>query len=158
VRDSLRYLGVPLRYQPKDTKLQEDMTVVPPVINLPVQEAEKVLKEAGLEAEKLGKGNMVYGQVPLDGVKVKKGSKVLLNLTMPKQETFGERVVPNLKGKSLRDAAELLGLMNLVLIPEGEPFATGTAVEQNPPPGTRVSAGSRVKVKFQPPPATAIGP
>ncbi len=158
VRDSLRYLGVPLRYQLKDTKLQEDMTVVPPVINLPVQEAEQLLKEAGLEAEKLGNGNMVYGQVPLDGVKVKKGSKVLLNLTMPKQETSGERVVPDLKGKTLRDAAELLGLMNLVLIPEGEPFATGTAVEQNPPPGTRVSAGSRVKVKFSPPPVTAIGP
>ncbi|HHW41552.1 MAG TPA: stage V sporulation protein D [Syntrophomonadaceae bacterium] len=158
VRDSLRYLGVPLRYQPKDAKLQEDMTVVPPVINLPVQEAEKVLKEAGLEAEKLGNGKVVYGQVPLDGVKVKKGSKVLLNLTMPKQETSGERVVPDLKGKSLRDAAELLGLMNLVLIPEGEPIATGTAVEQSPPPGTRVSAGSRVRVKFSPPPITAIGP
>ncbi|MGB9791740.1 MAG: stage V sporulation protein D [Thermacetogeniaceae bacterium] len=157
VRDTLRYLGIPLRYQPDESKLQEDMAIVPSVVNLPVEQAEKLLKEAGLEAEKLGNGKIVYSQVPLDGVRVKKGSKVLLNLNMPKRIS-GERVVPDLKGKSLRDAAEILGLMNLVLVPEGEPIPTGTAVEQDPPPGTRVSAGSSVRVKFQPALPADIGP
>lgn len=157
VRDSLRYLGVPLRYQQEEAKLQEDMTVVPSVVNLPVDQAEKLLKEAGLEAEKVGSGKIVYTQMPLDGLKVKKGSKVILNLNMTKQ-TSGERIVPDLKGKSLRDAAEILGLMNLILVPEGEPVATGTAVEQNPPPGTRVSAGSSVRVKFISPAIADLGP
>lgn len=161
MRDSLRYLGVPLRYQPeKDKTLQDSMTVVPPVINLPVKDAEKVIRDAGLECTISGKGQVVYDQVPLDGVRVKKGSKVLLRLEQLEQQEQerGERVVPNLKGKSLRDAAELLGMMNLVLSPEGEPSPTGTAVEQDPPPGARVSAGTKVRVKFRSPLTTSTGP
>jgi len=158
VRDSLRYLGVPLRYQPKDLSLSEDMTVVPPVINLPIDEAEKVLKDAGLEGVRVGQGSLVCRQVPVDGVKVKKGSKVLLNLEEFEEDSRQERVVPDLKGKSLRDVAELLGMMNLILVTEGEPFPTGIVETQEPLPGTRVTAGTRVRVKFRPPPSLTPGP
>jgi len=42
------------------------------------------------------------------------------------------------RAKACGDAAELLGMMGLVLIPEGEPFPTGIAGEQDPAPGTRL--------------------
>lgn len=158
VKDSLRYLGVPMRYQSGEKPSDAGMVVVPPVVNLPLQEAEEILAEKGLNYEHIGSGQFVYGQVPLDGVQVKKGSKVLLNLRPPDAARKGERVVPNLKGKTVRDVAELLGVMGLVLVPEGDPFPTGIACEQDPSPGTKLSAGGRVKVKFQPPPQMTVGP
>lgn len=158
VRDSLRYLGVPFRYQSKEPAPGEEMAVVPPVVNLPVEEAERVLNEAGLEGVRVGQGNLVYRQVPVDGVKMKKGSRVLLDLEQPPQDSGQELVVPDLKGKSLREAAELLGMMNLVLVFEGEPFPTGIAEEQEPPAGVKVPPGSRVRVRFRPPSVSGPGP
>jgi len=151
VGDSLRYLGVPVRYSEKDKKSDEEMTTVPMVINFPVDEAEKILKDAGLQIERSGSGDIVYGQVPVDGVRVKIGSKVLLQLQKTDELQEGERIVPNIKGKSMRDAAELLGMIGLVLVPEGDPYPTGIAVEQSPAPGTKVPAGERIRVKFKPP-------
>ena len=41
------------------------------VINLPVDEAEKILKY-GLQVERSGSGDIVYGQVPVDVIKLNK--------------------------------------------------------------------------------------
>lgn len=158
MRDTLRYLGVPLRYQPQDVEIGEGMTLVPPVVNLPIDEAEKILDEVGLQGVRIGQGSLVISQVPADGVKVRRGSKVLLNLTQLNLHLQGELEVPQLKGKTLRDVAELLGMMNLTLVPEGYPYPTGIAEEQDPPAGTRVLSGSKVRVKFKPPPFSANSP
>ena len=80
VGDSLRYLEVPVRYESEEKAADSEMATVPMVINLPVDEAEKALNDAGLVSERSGSGQIVYGQIPLDGVKVKKRSSVLLNL------------------------------------------------------------------------------
>lgn len=151
VRDSLRYLRVPVRYLPSGVTLNDDMTVVPPVINLPVQEAQKALSQAGLSGETTGQGPIVLDQMPVDGVKLKKGSKVLLSLDQSGEIPSGDRIVPNLKGKSLRDAAELLAAMNLAMVPQGEQFPTGKATWQDPPAGSRLKPGAQVRVKFEVP-------
>jgi stage V sporulation protein D (sporulation-specific penicillin-binding protein) len=91
----------------------------------------------------------VLDQVPVNGVKLKKGSRVLLSLDASGVVPAGDRTVPDLKGESLRDAAEELADINLILVPEGGPFATGTAVSQDTLPGTKVSPGSKVTVKFE---------
>jgi stage V sporulation protein D (sporulation-specific penicillin-binding protein) len=156
--DSLRYLQVPMDYLPSGTALNDGLTVVPPVTNLPVAEARQALAAAGLVAEISGQGQVVLDQVPVDGVKLKKGSKVLLSLDASGTVPAGERTVPDLQGKSLRDAAEELADMNLVLVPEGGPFPTGIAVSQNPPPGTQVSTGTKVTVKFEAPLPLTSGP
>ncbi len=158
MRDSLRYLEVPVRYQQDKTAPNQEMSTVPLVLNLPVQEADKILKEAGLESEHSGSGEIVYGQIPLDGIKVKRGSKVLLNLHKPDNVKDGKIIVPDLKGKTIRDATELLGIMGLVLVPEGEPFATGLAVEQNPKPGKILTRGGEVKVRFKAPTDAGVVP
>jgi stage V sporulation protein D (sporulation-specific penicillin-binding protein) len=145
-------------YLPSGTALNDDLTVVPPVTNLPVAEAQQALTAAGLVAEVSGQGQIVLDQVPVDGVKLKKGSKVLLSLDASGTVPAGERTVPDLQGKSLRDAAEELADMNLVLVPEGGPFPTGVAVSQSPPPGTQVSAGAQVTVKFAAPLPLTSGP
>lgn len=150
MRDSLRYLNVPVRYQ--DGQLKGDLVVVPPVLNLSVTEAERVIREAGLQPLREGKGNLVCGQLPLDGAQVKKGSKVLLRLERSGEGLAGIRVVPDLRGKNRRAVADLLGLMNLVLEPQGESRENGVAQSQDPSPGTRVPVGSRIRVMFILPP------
>jgi len=151
MRDALRYLGVPMRYQPGEEESEKDFVVVPSVVNLPVDEAKKILSEAGLQAVCTGEGNLVKSQVPLDGAQVEKGSEVLLDLGGLEIKSDGEVVVPELKGKSLREVAELLGMLNLFLVPEGAPYPTGVAVEQNPSAGERVKQGTKIRVKFQAP-------
>ncbi|HBG22601.1 MAG TPA: stage V sporulation protein D, partial [Peptococcaceae bacterium] len=71
VGDSLRYLEVPVRYESEEKAADDEETTVPMVINLPVDKAENVLRDAGLVSERSGSGQVVYGQIPLDGVKVK---------------------------------------------------------------------------------------
>jgi len=157
--DSLRYLQVPMDYLPSGATLNDDMTVVPSVTNLPVQEAQKALAAAGLVGETSGQGQVVLDQVPVDGVKLKKGSKVLLSLDTSGTMPAGDRTVPDLKGKSLRDAAEELADMNLVLVPEGGgQFPTGIAVWQDPPAGAQVRAGDGITVKFEAPLPLTSGP
>lgn len=146
---SLRYLQVPMSYLPSGTTLNDDLTVVPPVINLTLPEAQQALAAAGLAGETSGQGQVVLDQVPVNGVKLKKGSRVLLSLDASGVVPAGDRTVPDLKGESLRDAAEELADINLILVPEGGPFATGTAVSQDTLPGTKVSPGSKVTVKFE---------
>ena len=159
VGDSLRYLEVPVRYESEEKAADDEETTVPMVINLPVDKAENVLRDAGLVSERSGSGQVVYGQIPLDGVKVKKGSSVLLSLHKPEGVQDDEdRIVPNLKGKSMRDAAQLLGEMGLVLVPEGEPYPTGVAGEQQPAAGTSLPQGGQVRVKFQPPSGIGVTP
>ena len=65
---------------------------------------------------------------------------------MPQQDE-GQVMVPNLKGKTIREAAQILSDLDLLLQAEG----TGLAVWQDPAPLTVVSVGSLVEVKFAPP-------
>ena len=58
----------------------------------------------------------------------------------------------------MRDVAELLGEMGLVLVPEGEPYPTGIAREQKPAAGTSLPQGGQVRVKFQPPSGIGVTP
>lgn len=157
VLDSLRYLGVPMRYQANQLTLSKDMTVVPPVLNLTLSEAQRILAQAGLKGRPRGQGAIVYSQMPLDGARVKKGSEVILTTDKPK-ESGSKVVVPELKGRSLRDAAELLGIMGLDLTAQGDTVRTGVAMEQNPVPGTLVTPGTQITVKFKGPQVEPNGP
>lgn len=57
----------------------------------------------------------------------------------------GKAVVPNLQGKTIREAGELLAKAGLTMMPEG----TGVAVSQSVQPNTIIDAGSEIKVYFQ---------
>ena len=56
MNDSLRYLQVPMSYLPSGTTLNDDLTVVPSVVNLTVPEAQQALAAAGLVGETSGQG------------------------------------------------------------------------------------------------------
>jgi len=58
----------------------------------------------------------------------------------------GKAVVPDLKGKTMREAGDLLFKAGLAMIPEG----TGLAASQSIAPNTLIDAGSEVRVYFKP--------
>lgn len=156
-QDTLHYLGVPEQKdlpKPKDNpwEVEEERieVAVPNVVNLPLDEAQKLLREVGLAFETRGQGNMVYGQIPESGALVLTGTTVILDLNGAgggNGQTGQQVSVPNLKGMSIREAGNLLESLGLKLEPEG----TGLAESQSPAPGTKLPRGRPVKVQFKPP-------
>ncbi len=154
VRDSLHYLRVPetpdIKKPPNPFIYEEPRIKVkaPNVINYPVNEGIKMLSGSGLTYQLNGRGNIIYGQMPAPGVEVYNGVKVVLNLK-PLEESGGAGYVtmPNLKGLTMGEVAELLRNLDLNLEFKG----TGIVESQEQLPGKKVKRGSTVRVNFAPP-------
>ena len=58
----------------------------------------------------------------------------------------GKFAAPDVRGKTIREAAAILQKAGLFIIPEG----SGVAVRQNPPPNSPVSKGTEITVYFEP--------
>ncbi|NLP17809.1 MAG: PASTA domain-containing protein [Firmicutes bacterium] len=149
--ESLQYLGVPPTEKSTEEEEAEVYVPVPNVVNLPLSEAKTILGEAGLGNRLEREGTLIIDQMPRAGAKVEMGTEVILYLwdgeePLPQQDE-GQVMVPNLKGKTIREAAQILSDLDLLLQAEG----TGLAVWQDPAPLTVVSVGSLVEVKFAPP-------
>lgn len=154
-RDTLRYMGLPEIPGQKKPKQpwEADVTVpdvtVPNVVNYATGEAIKLLKAAGLQCQTSGEGDIVHQQTPGAGARVKGGTSVILKLQPAKQSgKNGELItVPSLQGMTIKEAGNLLEAIGLRLVPEG----SGVAASQSAKPGTQVTGGTVIKVKFAPP-------
>jgi len=148
MEDTLRYLGVAPQVDSK-TKVGDDSTaktvVVPGVVNLSLDAATKALKASSLNVTTSGSGDIVSSQVPAALSKATQGSSVLLNLGKASStDSEGLITVPDLTGKRMAEAAELLGAMGLKMSASGN----GIVFEQNPVPGDKVHSGSNINVTF----------
>lgn len=148
IKDSLRYLEVPLyETQKKEELVATDLVIVPDVVNLQLSEAISTMNNRGLDVKVSGTGNIVWQQTPKPHTKLKRGSQVIINLSpLHPNENSGEVTIPDLEGKSMKEVAKILADLGLHLIPEGY----GLAYEQSPEPGKIVAVNSSIKVKFQP--------
>ena len=152
VGDALAYLRVPRREEqppppPRDSEGRQ-LARVPNVLNLDVEEARRLLHEAGLAVGLEGSGPVVLDQLPRPGSAVPPGTRVVLVFEHPPHAPDGPRVtVPSVLGKSVREAARILAEVGLTLHVNG----SGLATFQSPAPGTPVSPGTPVEVRFEPP-------
>ncbi len=141
ILESLQYLGV----SPDFGGTNEPETVeVPDVDGMTDSEAIAALAEAGLTylADGMGK---VTGQLPAPGSPVDKGTAVLLYMSVKSDIDMEDKVVvPDLKGLTLMEAAQLLDQYQLELSIQGE----GVAKHQSPEAGSIVDKGSLVLVEF----------
>lgn len=149
IEDSLRYMGIPPQNDAKMPEGKESLKIelkkVPGVINTSLEDARKALRGAGFKAEVEGSGEMVFGQLPLEGAMVGEGSTVILYLgDKAKFDQGGQVTVPNVIGKTMRETGEILGAVGLRM----EPMGSGTAVAQNIPSGSKVKDGTIIKVRF----------
>jgi stage V sporulation protein D (sporulation-specific penicillin-binding protein) len=144
MEDTMRYLGVVPQLAAAEVpgeRLSEEVQV-PNVLGLNAEAARELLQLSGLKVDTHGAGNIVISQSPEALSMVGAGAAVVISLA----GSAGEQLtVPDLSGKRLSAAAEMLTSLGLKLSAAG---AGGLAYEQDPPPGTLISAGGTVKVKF----------
>jgi stage V sporulation protein D (sporulation-specific penicillin-binding protein) len=123
---------------------------VPNVVGRDLAAARAELEKAGLAVRAEGSGGQVIAQVPGEGAVVPAGTHVIIYL----QGDPARPQVPDIGGLRVTDAAAVLEAYNLGLVPEG----TGQAASLEPAPGTTVTPGSKVKVKFFEPSREVLGP
>lgn len=119
---------------------------MPSVVNLPIDMALKVAKDAGFKLAVEGGGPFVTAQFPLAGTTAYKDGEITAQTILPPPGADYVHV-PALTGKSLADAAHALAVKGLFLEAEGR----GVAVSQQPAAGTLVRKGTAIQVKFAPP-------
>lgn len=138
----LPYLGIP---SDEDKTSNDNLITVPEVRNKTITEAEKILKEKGFTT-KISTSNdknstVVIDQVPKPGVALSKGGIIMLY----DQDTRTSTTVPDLTGKGSSTATSELLYANLNISIDG----SGLVVSQDPPKGTKVDAGTVVKVTLR---------
>ncbi|RRJ66667.1 PASTA domain-containing protein [Paenibacillus oralis] len=137
----LQYMGVPKTSDANadKTKQAESGPKVPDLKGMDVQKAKDTLVASGISYATLGSGTGIISQYPKAGSFLKTGQFVYL-LT----EEGANMKIPNLKGESLRDALELLSVLQVPVTAKGEGYvASQKVIEEN---GAR-----RVELTLEPP-------
>lgn len=140
MEDSLKYLGIKPQIQIEENNSQ---IKVPDVRNLYIEDAKKILTNGGLTVKSEGNGYVVTEQVPAPGVIVNKDTTVIVRLT-ESATTKDPVVIPNLKGRTVKETTDILNSIGLDI----EISGSGFAVKQTPPPEMEVGLGTVVKVEF----------
>jgi len=127
---------------------------VPNVVDLPADEAETALRNAGLNVKWAKDGrysgdiaaNHVLLQMPAAGRTVKRNRTILLTLSKGKQEVS----VPDLRGASQRQAEISLQRLELLLGSKIEgahsEIPRGVVIRTEPEAGKRVRIGSKINI------------
>ncbi|RUT47934.1 PASTA domain-containing protein [Paenibacillus anaericanus] len=144
VNQSLQYMGVPKKYADdtanKTTGSQSNTSKAPDLKGLSVRESKDLLASKGISYVTLGKGSDLVSQFPKAGNLLKSGQHMYL-LT----EEGKNMKIPSLKGESLRDAMELLSVLQVSVKAQGAGYVVDqTLTEEN---------GQRVVTLILEPPA-----
>lgn len=145
LEEALPYLGV-RKSDPKATEAPQ--VIVPDVTGMGLDEARRVLNEAGLSSDTDGVADTVTAQTPAAGAKLQAGGRVMLYTYEGEPMTAAELVtVPDVKGMSVVEAGRQLRARGLEMVLNG----SGLAVRQSPAAGTFAAPGSTVTVTFENP-------
>jgi stage V sporulation protein D (sporulation-specific penicillin-binding protein) len=141
--DILKYLNIPsskslVNEPPK-------LVQVPDLIGQTLDDASDLLETSGLLVRFIGAGRTILNQTPKAGAKVPLHTQILLY--MGGEQADAEVTVPDLTGKSMREAGEILGWLGLRMNASG----SGLAVNQDPAPQTRVTNNTLISVEFRAP-------
>ncbi|MCR4425748.1 MAG: penicillin-binding transpeptidase domain-containing protein [Firmicutes bacterium] len=145
VEDSLRYMEIPPTYALGSVAPPEPAQVtVPNVTGMTGDEAAAIMYSARLGMRAEGTGPIVTNQVPKAGSQVNAGTTVIVYFGH--EELYNlesiEVEVPDVTGKTLKEAALVLGARGLGVAPKG----SGIVRSQDPPAGTRVRKGTAITI------------
>ncbi len=146
----MKYMGIEPIFE-DDTQEITKKVEVPDVEGLLLEQAVDMLGQAGLNYIVEESGTVVKAQVPSFGAKVWPNSMVLLYLGDGRNEASAPEdvdklvSVPDVIGKSIREANSILALRGLMLRIEGQ----GIAYEQQPEAGVMVEPETVVTVIFR---------
>lgn len=141
---TLNYLGIP----PQTDEAAAEEVSVPDVSGMTVEDATKVLKDAGFSYVLDGAGSKVINQLPAGGARISEGSLVMLYVDKNVSLEDNNKVrVPDVTGMSVVEANKLLRSYGLQMQIEGG----GIAVSQQPAADEEVYPTAIVTVTFQSP-------
>lgn len=126
--------GLPERHIIQGEDKTYSYVVVPNLQNLSISQGREILGRRVLIGKKEGTGQTITSQTPAPGSLVHKGTKVKLTLS-----PTPSRLMPDLRGMSLRRALSLLSGHNLRIEVKGE----GIITAQEPRPGKLLAQGLR---------------
>ncbi len=146
LEDALPYLNIMPEYEQTDDNIVE----VPDVRGLAVEEAKYKLERKGLGYMVEGYSGDVASQIPVPGIRLKKGERVILQLEQEDDNGESQSVeVPDVVGLSPIEVNNLLTASNLKI----KIMSSGTvAYKQEPVAGSEVVHGDTIKVYFEDPP------
>ncbi len=150
MRDVLRYLEIPPTFGAADgttSSAAASKIAVPDLTGLDRAEVESALARAKLGFRYEGVGEVAMVQSPKAGVKVDSGTTVIVYFGTEEMYNLDSTraVVPDLAGKTLKEAALLLGARGLAVNPVG----AGTVVRQVPSAGSEVVRGASVTIYLE---------
>ncbi len=146
LEDSLKYMNVAPQYSERDKAPVK--VKVPNLVGKTEAEAQTALGKLKLNYMTDGTGT-IKDQTPAPDIEVDEKTIVLLYMQNQNPDNVeADRVtVPDLKNKSIKDAAALLKTLGLQL----EISGSGLAGYQKPAAGEKVEKGSKVRVEFKNP-------
>lgn len=143
----LPYLGIPSNDDVKSSETESTSRVLPDVRNKTISEAKSKLKSAGFRVSVSGSDvandALVTDQVPKPGASLKSNSIVYLYTA--DNDARVTVAVPNLKGKTVAEATNMLKAKNLNITTTG----SGVVVSQDIASGTSVEEGTIIHVTLQ---------
>jgi stage V sporulation protein D (sporulation-specific penicillin-binding protein) len=150
MRDTLRYLEIPPTIGTATgttSGAAAAKVTVPDLTGLDRAEVESKLKGARLGFRYEGVGETAMVQSPKAGAKVDAGTTIIVYFGTEEMYNLDSTraVVPDLAGKTLKEAALLLGARGLAVHPVG----TGKVVRQQPSAGSEVARGASVTIYLE---------
>ncbi|MFD0682614.1 MULTISPECIES: penicillin-binding transpeptidase domain-containing protein [unclassified Paenibacillus] len=123
VSQTLRYMGVPSSSQQMKTTDKETKMTVPDLEGLTVEQAKNTMNKYGVTVESVGKGAKIIDQTPLAGTEI--GSTQRIYVVMQESEDIS---IPDMTGKSLRDALEVCSFIKLKCQSVGEGYVASQSL------------------------------
>lgn len=132
VSQSLQYMGVP-KTVAKDAKNNNTpaktasvvQRTAPDLTGKTMKQARDLLLAGGYDFESIGQGASVISQYPPSGTKLTPGQRIYLL-----SQEGNASAIPDLKGQSLRDALEVLTLLKVGIVVQGEGYVTEQSESQ----------------------------
>lgn len=118
--------------------------IIPDVRGKSLEEAKKILKENGLNAEIKGNGKTIVSMESYPGATVKEGTAISITAKDGGQ-VEKEIIMPDLKGTTKEFATSILDNLGLVYEFEGE----GTVHSQSITSGNKIIRGTKVTIKLK---------
>lgn len=143
VEEVMRYWNIPPDDQVPGPQLPEQ-EVVPNLVNLTIDGARQRLEDIGFGLRLEGEGELIVAQTPKPGAKLPLNTTIVVYTGSDNEVDEQEVTVPDLSGYSMREAGDLLALLNLRMVARG----SGIAVNQNPEAGTVVQTNTAIEVEF----------